>query len=188
MSRISLPVGRLILAPQQLVDVAQSTRIDLCQQIGLIATALEGFDNRWTAGEDFLDHVMFMGCSPHIEFEPQGDDLRFCHVRIPDSSASPILSRDPRSPAPRCASCNQGLEDWFAELTDDAACALPTACPHCDSALSIEKIRWRKRSALSLSRIEIWNIFEREAVPSEDLLRRLQEATGVHWDVSYALG
>ena len=188
MSRIALPVGRLLLTPQQLVEVPSSTRVSVGRQLGLIADSIPASDHRWFAGENFLDHVMFMGCSPHIEFEPQGDDLRFCHVRIPDSSATPILSRDPRSSAPRCASCNQGLEDWFTELVDDAACALPTACPHCDSALSIEKIRWRKRSALSLSRIEIWNIFEREAVPSEDLLHRLQEATGVHWDVSYALG
>ncbi len=188
MSRIALPVGRLLLTPQQLVEVPLSTRVSVGQQLGLIADPIPDSDQRWFAGKDFLDHVMFMGCSPHIEFEPQGDDLRFCHVRIPDSSATPILSRDPRSPAPRCASCNQGVDDWFAELADDTECELPAVCPHCGSALSIEKIRWRKRSTLSLSRIEIWNIFEREAVPSEDLLHRLQEATGVHWDVSYALG
>lgn len=187
MSRITLPVGRLILTPQRLVDVAQSMRIDVCQQTGLIATAIEGFDDRWTAGEDFLEHVMFMGCSPHIEFEVQ-DDLRFCHVRIPPSTRKPVLSRDSRSPAPRCSSCNQGLDDWFSAIEDDQEAMLPQTCPHCDATLSNEKMRWRKRSALSRSRIEIWNIFEREAVPSDDLLRRLHDATGEHWEVSYALG
>lgn len=188
MTRITLPVGRLLLTPQPLVEVSQAVRIEACQKLGLIAGPLPDADDRWFAGEDFLEHVMFMGCSPHIEFEPQGDNLRFCHVRIPDSTTKPTISRDPRSPAPRCAACNQGLEDWFSGLTNDAACALPPTCPHCDHMLSIEKIRWRKRSALSLSRIEIWNIFEREAVPSEGLLRRLLDSSGVHWTISYALG
>ncbi len=189
MSRLALPVGRLILTPQHLLDIAQKTRIAVSQDLGLIDAPLQKSNDRWHAGERFLEHVVFMGCSPHIAFAPQHEnDLRFCHVRIPPSSTQPVLSRDARSPTPRCAQCNQGLNDWFAGTINDAHTELPDLCPHCKNRLSIEQIRWRKRSALSLSRIEIWNIFEREAVPADALLHGLQEATGTVWSVSYALG
>jgi hypothetical protein len=36
----------------------------------------------FAAGEQFLSHICFLGCSPAIELEPQPDKA-FCYVRIP---------------------------------------------------------------------------------------------------------
>jgi hypothetical protein len=37
-------------------------------------------EQRFLAGEHFLDSISFLGCSPYIELTPTADDRPFCHV------------------------------------------------------------------------------------------------------------
>jgi hypothetical protein len=74
---MQLSAYRLLLYPLQATNAEISPTLKTC---GLLGTPLaEGI---FATGEAFLDHLCFLGCSPHIELEPCVDRA-FCYVQLP---------------------------------------------------------------------------------------------------------
>ena len=69
-----------------------------------------------------------------------------------------------------------------------AAAWLDKLCPHCGQPLPFERIDWRRSAAYGRVFIEISNVYESEAVPTDALLEGLREFSGTAWDYGYLRG
>lgn len=76
---MELSAYRLLLYP--VLDNMADIQPTLEQQ-GILGKQLA--ENLFSAGERFLDHICFLGCSPDIELEPQADKA-FCYVQLPSA-------------------------------------------------------------------------------------------------------
>lgn len=145
-------------------------------------------------GEEFLDLVVFLGCSPVIELQRQdGSDGmprmdRFCHVRLPPATDAAQLQLGDPAAAPRCPKCRTAIADWREWLTRWRAEPLQPSwrCPACQHAASAADIQWRQAGAVLRTRIELGGVHPYEAVPSESLLSGLERATAQPWKYFYA--
>ncbi|HEY9150552.1 MAG TPA: hypothetical protein VIQ75_07080 [Gammaproteobacteria bacterium] len=151
--------------------------------IGLIATPLPGLPDAWYAGDAFLSHVIFLGCSPQVEFEP-GDPQQaaaghFCHVRYQRQDAGPVFRSSAGRLQPRCPGCRGRLEQWQELVRDwpsDREATVP--CAGCGRTLQAPELDWRQCAGFGRWFLEIWNIHPHEAVPTEALITRLEQVAG----------
>jgi hypothetical protein len=118
---------KLILLPADPTCPAVGTELLAAelQAIGLIGPpARVNKETFYPSGENFLQLISFLGCSPSIELEPPADPLalavdsaagRFCHVFL--SSTDTLRFRSGlHPPAPRCPQCHTPLADWPSRL------------------------------------------------------------------------
>ncbi len=136
-------------------------------KIGLTGTSLS--KNRYATGEHFLSLLTFMGCSPNIELEVQ-DNKPYCYIETAVVKQMQFISGK-NTKYPACPNCKIKLN---APL-----------CPDCNETLNITKINWRKSAFIASSWICIDNIYELEAIPSDQLLNALEIKTGVKWKPAY---
>ena len=139
----------------------------------------------YATGNSFLQLVTFMGCSPHVRFEPAGpDDDDYCYIRFLRFEKARLLASD-NSRTPGCSHCRKpAFADWSA-LAD--AGASPLVCQHCGAGLSLAELRWRPDAGMARFFIEINSIFPGEAQPVDSFMTRLGEATGTPWRYFYLL-
>lgn len=71
----------LLLYPQ---GATTTPVLPVLHAVGLLGKALE--EGVFATGEQFLQHVCFLGCSPDIELEPH-PVKPFCYVRVPVDDA-----------------------------------------------------------------------------------------------------
>lgn len=138
--------------------------------LGLLGKARQ--PGEFLAGSEYLNLVTYLGCSPQISL---GEAETATRITLCESTPSPRLNAGTNVKSPRCKTCRQTIE------LADARLQLQT-CSHCGQPL---KLDWRRSAALGRVFIEISNVYESEAVPSEALLERLREATGMVWDYCY---
>ncbi|HID50356.1 MAG TPA: hypothetical protein EYP40_12230 [Chromatiales bacterium] len=152
--------------------------------IGLIGAAWgEPDGQRYLIGEHFLQLVSFLGCAPAIELAPGGADQAFCHIGISPVTREPEFRVDSRDVMPRCPHCRHRLADWPARIEGwQSNPAHRTACPGCDAPLSVLELDWRQAAGFGRIFIRIFNIYPREALPTEALGNRLRQATGQSWN------
>ncbi|MDZ7804084.1 hypothetical protein [Thiohalophilus sp.] len=162
--------------------------IELLQQSGLIGDTLEDLPGeRYQAGPAFLQHISFLGCSPAVEFEPQapGSD-QFCHVGLRYSEQLQFRG-GPQQVQVYCRQCRHREENW-ADIID-AWQVDPDryrySCPRCGAESAATELNWRKSGAFARLFIELYNIYPHEAVPTDGILKRLRDATGVDWKYIY---
>lgn len=75
----------LVLHPTDPVYAPESIAVivDALRDVRLLGASYPpGGGHAYLAGEDFLEPVVFLGCSPTVQLEPVADG-RFCHVRLP---------------------------------------------------------------------------------------------------------
>jgi hypothetical protein len=125
--------------------------------------------NRYATGNNFVSLLTFMGCSPDIELEPQ-DDKPYCYIEI-ESVKQPQFISGKNTKYPPCPHCKEKL------TTQN--------CSNCNKTLDVTKINWRKSAFFASSWICIGNIYELEAIPSDQLLNALEAETGVKWKPAY---
>ena len=166
--------------------VAQMEQVLL--QVGLIGKPWgEASQQRYLIGERFLQLVTFLGCAPAIELEPttHGNN-EFCHVGISDLYPSARFMADTQGVSPRCPHCRKRFEDWQATIQrwqDNPA--YRAQCPSCQMDLSPTELDWRQSAGFGRIFISVFNIYPREAIPTESLLQILGEATQQTWDYFY---
>jgi hypothetical protein len=151
--------------PDYQVDLV--TLASLFEKIKLTGSLLS--KNRYETGESFLSLLIFMGCSPNIELEPQ-DDKPYCYIEI-DSLTEPQFISGKNTKYPNCPNCNEKLN---AQL-----------CSNCNETLDVTKLNWRKSAFIASSWICVGNIYELEAIPSDQLLNALEDETEVKWKAAY---
>ena len=157
-------------------------------QVGLVGKAWgDSSEQRYLIGERFLQLVTFLGCAPSIELEPAANgDSEFCHVGISDICVAPRFVADTQDVLPRCPHCRKRYADWQSAIqswrTDHA---YQTECPACQQSLSPMDFDWRQSAGFGHVFIFIFNIYPREAIPTEALLLALGKATDQTWDYFY---
>ena len=166
--------------------VAQMEQVLL--QVGLIGKPWgEASQQRYLIGERFLQLVTFLGCAPAIELEPPTHgNSEFCHVGISDFYPSARFMADTQGVLPRCPHCRKRFENWQTAIQrwqDNPA--YQAQCPSCQMHLSPTELDWRQSAGFGRVFISVFNIYPREAIPTEALLQNLGEATQQAWDYFY---
>lgn len=157
-------------------------------QVGLIGQAWgDARQHRYLIGERFLQLVTFLGCAPAIELEPPANgNAEFCYVGLSDIYASPRFFADSQDVLPRCPHCRKRFDDWQPAIQAwQADPNFQIRCPACQQSLSPLELDWRQSAGFGRMFISIFNIYPREAIPTEALLSALNKATNQHWDYFY---
>jgi len=193
-----MPAPKLLLHPAD-PDTAAIPEDRLAQEmqaIGLIGERMPlGNTGFYPAGEQFLQLVTFLGCSPAIELAPPDDPQerekasatgRFCHVFI--SSGEHLQFRgDRQTRNPGCPRCRSPEPDWKAGLQSWQAGehAPDWTCPSCGFRGHLSDLVFRKTAGFGRTFLEIRGIYPSEAVPGPALLDTLATLTGAPWCTIY---
>ena len=192
---------KLILLPAepQCPPLDREQLVSELQAIQMIGEPL-ALDNGvfYPTGEQFLQQISFLGCSPLIELEPPSDPAtlsadsaagRFCHVFL-HCSISLCLHADKQCPAPRCPKCRQPFSDWrdaFSTFQQNPTLA-DWNCTGCGFSGQLSELSFHKAAGIGHTFIEIRGIYPAEAVPTDALLNRLQRLSGGPWRTIYIRG
>jgi hypothetical protein len=169
-------------APESLTVI-----VDALREVRLLGDPYpRGRDEAYLVGEDFLELVVFLGCSPTVQLEPV-DDGRFCHVRVSEPAVRPRFYSGAATPSPRCPACRARIESWREAVAaweaDPDGGGQP--CPACGEATPVPQLRWRHGAGFGRVFVEIPGVHPHEAVPADRLLDALEAATGVRWHYFY---
>ena len=193
-----MPVDKLILLP-----VDASTGIDDCselaaclQRTGLV-DAPRPFQGGlfYPTGDQFLQLVSFLGCSPSIELDPPEDSSQlaqsiaeggFVHVQTVCGSEL-RLRADGKTRAPRCPNCRQLVKNWATRLRQWQANPAESvwSCRACDYSGELTDWVFGKTCGFGKVFVEISGIYPAEAVPTTALLQPLADLTGCPWRYIY---
>lgn len=160
----------------------------LLLQVGLIGKPWgDSAQRRYLIGEHFLQLVTFLGCAPAIELAPPANgNTEFCHVGISDITAVPGFMADSRDVLPRCPHCRKRYTNWQSAIQSwRRDPTYQTQCSTCQQKLSPMELDWRQSAGFGHFFISIFNIYPREAIPTEALLLALGKATDKTWDYFY---
>jgi len=195
---LSVAANKLILLPSDpaTAPVATDRLAGALQALGLISTARPlGAAHFYPCGEQFLQLISFLGCSPNIELQPPDDPVtlaadsasgKFCHVFL-NSSAALLFRADLHLPTPRCPACRTALQQWptcLQQWHKDPASSR-WQCSHCQHSDDITALLFRKTGGFGHTFVEIRGIYPSEAVAGEALLGCLQALTGGAWHTLY---
>lgn len=167
-------------------SVSQIERV--LQEVGLIGEPWgDACQQRYLIGERFLQLVTFLGCAPAIELEPPSDGkAEFCHVGISDLYPSSRFMADTQDVLPRCPHCRKRFQEWQDAIQQwQYNPAYLAQCPVCQMSVSPTQLDWRQSAGFGRLFISIFNIYPREAIPTEALLLALNKATNQTWDYFY---
>jgi len=156
------------------------------QQLRFIDAPLEKKENSYLAGDDFLQLIIFLGCSPSVELAPTEEDKPFCYIRFFQSEDAPLLITSKHTNNPRCSSCRKEIAsktDVVAQWQKEKDVQL--SCPECGFTGKAQDLNWRHSAGVASFFIEVNNIFPNEAVPSDELMSALRKMTGSEWDYFY---
>jgi len=193
-----MPAPKLLLHPvaPDTAAVPEDRLARELQAIGLIGDRLPLEKTVfYPVGEQFLQLVTFLGCSPAIELDPPADPQelekasaagRFCHIFI--SSGEHLQFRaDSQTRAPRCPRCRSPEPDWKARLLSwQAGQHGPDwTCQACGFHGRLSDLVFRKTAGFGRTFLEIRGIYPSEAVPGPALLDTLASLTGNSWTTIY---
>ena len=190
--------GSLILCPENpLSDFSDTSALEaLLTELSLIAEGIAGEiagnimggeEKRFYCGDNFVQLITFMGCSPHLVFEPPADGSdNFCHVKI-QTSKQPVLFTGQQTAPPRCPSCRFRIADWKNDIDNWIKKPVTSQwqCPKCENLCSPVELDWRQSGGGAKTWVEITNIFPGEAVPVDLLMSKLKALSGENWRYFY---
>jgi hypothetical protein len=166
------------------------------QAIGLIGAPVALEDNLfYPTGDNFLQLISFLGCSPIIELDPPADRTtllaasaagKFCHLFL-NCTESLAFRADSRCPPPRCPDCRQPVADWQTAIEAWQQHTVQTdwICANCGFTGQLTDLAFRKAAGFGRTFIEIRGIYPSEAVPTDTLLALLQRLTDGPWKTIY---
>ena len=178
-------IGRLILAPSDPLAPApaRESLLAALRAIGLAGAELDPARQTFRAGERFLELISFLGCSPHVDFEPPAPDSEaFCHIALMGPFEEPVLLHGVNTAPPRCPGCGARLTDWRERV---AAAHDALRCERCHRSLTAAELNWRRSGGFARMAVEVRNVFPSEAVPVPELMQCLRRETGREWTYLY---
>ena len=184
-----LHTGRLVLTPEDPYELPADLEALIAglRQIGLISEALAS-GTGYLLGENFMQLVTFMGCSPYIRLEPDATGEPFCHLRLDGPHPRPKLLTGKNTQPPRCGSCRKRLNEWRHSFESWQAHGdgWLEACPHCGERQEPVSYDFRQSAGCGRLFLLLENIFPQEAIPSPTLLKTLQSSSeGKPWHYFY---
>jgi len=145
------------------------------QAAGLAGDPLIKHENSFLAGEKFLDHISFMGCSPNIKFSDENNDGKFTFIHLTITPTITALTGK-HSFAPHCPHCKKPEKNWRELLKDNQL-----TCSHCQQTANAWQFNWRKSAGFARCFIEITDIYPKEAIPQPLLLESLKKRFQISW-------
>lgn len=152
------------------------------REIGLIGQRFGHWRHVFLAGNRFLQLVTFLGCSPYLRLEPEGDDdTGFCRISFIGPFARPRLIHGSNTRPPRCPHCGARMSLWRESLASDDTVI---SCPHCNEDSPVERLDWRRNAGSGRFFLQLSEVFPGEAVPLPAMMEHLRGA-GPAWDYFY---
>jgi len=183
-----LSTGSLLLHPADPSTAPDADRVlNALKTTGLAGAPMERIDNAWLAGEQFLQSVTFMGCSPFIELEPAGDDGEdFCFIRL-HIFQTPQLIFGRLTRPPKCPHCKKPLLHQPGDIARmlKAGETADLECARCKKPSSARDVLWRRDAGVGRVFVEITSIFPGEAVPVGGFMQQFEQLTGSPWKYFY---
>ncbi len=152
------------------------------RDLGLISSACGGGDGVYRAGEDFLSLIMFLGCSPQVQLDPESatDGHNACSIRFHVYPDIHFLAAA-KSPAPRCRQCRSAVSiEQHPEPVERLTCA---QCGKVSEAVDLD---WRQAAGFGRCFVEVAGVYPHEAVPADKLMNALAGLSGTRWAYFYA--
>jgi len=170
--------------------MAGDTLVAPLRKIGFIGASMDFQGRRhYRPGEDFLQLVTFLGCSPVVSLgEPGKTGDEFCHVAVHEPLEAPVLVAGANAKAPRCPACCQADSRWGETFRPGHPIGDEWRCPNCGQTAPAESLNWRQSAGIARTFIVVWGIFEGEAVHSQEFLTSLEGAGGGPWTCFYYRG
>lgn len=179
----TVPDNRLLLHPRSPHFAPTSAAvIAALGAIGLIGEPFEFAGRRhYRPGEEFLSLITFLGCSPVVALgAPGATGSEFCHVAVHGPHAASRLLVGRNTKPPRCRGCRQPVEEWPELVAADHY-----TCGGCGRTAAVAELDWRQCAGAGRLFVEVWGIFEGEAVPGDALLAALGRVGGGEWGYFY---
>lgn len=147
--------------------------------LGLIADKIPDKDQSYFVGDNFLELIAFMGCSPNINLTPQDDTDKFCFIKLRTKQEITALTSQHTHP-PHCPHCKKPEKDWLNIMTGTTL-----ACSTCGQITAPWNYNWRKSAGFGRFFIEVTEIYPREAIPQPTLLSLLEQHNNTSWTYFY---
>ncbi|MFW2372455.1 MAG: hypothetical protein ACN4GM_04985 [Gammaproteobacteria bacterium] len=180
-----LAIPRLVIHPKLPTDRPDPVQdvIDALENIGLLGDP-DQHNNTYLAGEEFLNLITFLGCSPSVKLSPAEGD-HYCYLQINPVSDSVRCLGYTDLVKPQCPSCKQSISHWKQSANWFDGSATKT-CELCGVEKPVQSFRWRKEAGFGQFSIHISYIHPHEVVPSDIIFQALQQASGFSWAYFYA--
>jgi hypothetical protein len=178
-----MSIGILTLTPKDPATEppARERLVQALEEVGLLGAPLAGQTDTYLVGERFLQLISFMGCSPHVRLEPPEDGSdNFCHLSLLGPYRPPRLLSGSNTRPPRCPECGTAIKAW-RDYRDKAT----ITCDQCGTSSPMDRLEWRNKAGYGQLFVQIHNIFPGEAVPVDELMKRLEESGGGKWSYFY---
>ena len=187
-----MSVGKLLLHPRS-ISTAPPSRAALVaamQHLGLFGRPLtaESSSPRFLAGERFLQLITFLGCSPHIDLDPPQDGKsEFCYLELLGPWRYPRFLQGPNTRPPGCPACRRKHAEWRSLVGPKFMQeGVPEwTCPACGHRAAASDWNWRQQAGIGRVFVQINSIFPSEAVPTNELMSRLEQLSGGTWQYFY---
>lgn len=131
------------------------------------------------SGPRLMEFINYLGCSPVAnQLEPNSQ------IKLHDFKRVTGLGGESFEKM-RYSCCKQPVKDGSAllsQLTDYPS----VKCPNCDATIDSHRINFRKTAGFARLFVEITNIFPKEALPNDRLLKLLSPLTGCEWNWFYS--
>ena len=179
-----------LLAPTELAAVLH--------QVGLIGVSFgEQMDNavggqRYLVGENFLQHISFMGCAPAVEFAPPDDASldadtqdQYTFIYLPELFNKPLWQADLMMAKAGCPACKKRTAASTKHVDKIEG---TYTCPHCQQQSPVCDVEWSEFGGCAVTMFSIVNVYPKEAIPSGNLINQLSTLTNVAWRYFYING
>jgi len=178
---------QLVFCPDDPLWISNTTE-DVCRALGLIAEAIDEMPAGFYIGQQFLQHINFMGCAPAIEFVPDKDKeldwQQFTFVNLSPLRAEPVCHVDLDMAKPQCPRCNKRIRQPRPYVNTKGQ----LSCPHCQHAADISDYDWREFGGCARTMVSIVNVYPKEAIPTDHLLLQFERHTQIKWRYFYFHG
>lgn len=148
--------------------------------IGFINDEIPDTQQCFFTGEQFLNHITFLGCAPSIQFIATDEKPDFCFIRIICSKEIKAIHTRTLARAPHCPHCKKPVQSWHESDKNKML-----RCTHCQKSSSVYDYDWRRTAGFARVFIEVTEVYPKEAIPQPSLLEKLASLTDVEWDYFY---
>lgn len=149
------------------------------RHLGLIAGKIPDKEQSYFVGDNFLELIAFMGCSPNINLTPQADTDKFCFIKLITKPEITALTSQ-HTHSPHCPDCKKPEKDWLNKITDTAL-----HCSFCGQINAPWNYNWRKSAGFGRFFVEVTEIYPKEAIPQPTLLSALEQHHDTNWVYFY---
>ena len=179
-----MPISKLIFFPENPDHLVENRLIINTLISAEFINAETHNNNHYLPGEKFLSLITFLGCSPNINLFPVENETH-CFISLLEQTSEAQCLGYTSTVNPKCPNCKKRIADWKTENWNKAGeiCS----CDKCNTQTPYAELNWKHECGFSRGGFEIAHIYPHEAVPTEQLLNKLEKATSFKWNYCYAI-